>query len=107
MGQQKKASIYRVRFVEKEPSHPMEAWVKHVEPSHLPGLVVLRGFIFRDATKMIILPEEEAASKRFRNTEALHVPYHNLLFVEEIQDEPVDVKQLPFLKDLGSHIDEN
>jgi hypothetical protein len=56
--------------------------------------------VFKDATKMIILPEEDAASKRFRNTISMHIPYHNILFVEEIHDEPVDVKALPFLKEV-------
>ncbi len=100
MGSSKKSVIYRVRFIEKDQTQPLEAWVRHVDPSHLPGMVILSEFIFRDSTKMIILPEEEAASKRFRNTISLHIPYHNLLFVEEVADEPVDVKNLPFLKDV-------
>jgi hypothetical protein len=99
----KKERIYRVRFVEKSQSTPMEALVRHVEPSTLPGLVCLSDFIFKDATKMIILPEEDAASKRFRNTISMHIPYHNILFVEEIHDEPVDVKALPFLKEVTDH----
>ena len=97
----KKEHIYRVRFVEKSQSAPMEALVRHVEPSSLPGLVCLSDFIFKDTTKMIILPEEDAASKRFRQTIAMHIPYHNILFVEEIHDEPADVKTLPFLKEVS------
>ncbi len=96
----KKERIYRVRFVEKNQSTPMEALVRHVEPSNLPGLVCLSEFVFKDATKMIILPEEEAASKRFRQTVSMHIPYHNILFVEELFDEPVDIKSLPFLKEV-------
>ncbi|MDQ3234439.1 MAG: DUF1820 family protein, partial [Pseudobdellovibrionaceae bacterium] len=86
----KKEHIYRVRFVEKSQSAPIEALVRHVEPSTLPGLVCLSEFVFKDATKMIILPEEDAASKRFRNTISMHIPYHNILFVEEFHEEPVD-----------------
>lgn len=78
----------------------MEVLVRSVEPSGLPGLVCLRDFVFRDNTKMIILPEEEAASKRFRQTQALHIPYHNVLYVEETEDEPVDIRSLPFLKEI-------
>lgn len=97
----KKEIIFRVRFVEKPQGQTMEALVRSVEASHLPGLICLRDFVFKDATKMIILPEEEAASKRFRQTESLHVPYHHLLFVEEIIDEPVDLRSLPFLRELS------
>ncbi len=97
----KKDRIYRVRFVEKQQGAPMEALVRHVEASNLPGLVCLSDFVFKDATKMIILPEEDAASKRFRHTISMHVPYHNILFVEEIYDEPTDVKSLPFLREVS------
>jgi hypothetical protein len=96
----KKTIIFRVRFLDKQQGQTMEALVRFVEPSTLPGLICLREFIFRDNTKMIILPEEEAASKRFRQTESLHIPYHNILSVEELLDEPVDVRNLPFLKEI-------
>ncbi len=102
MAQKKdKETIFRVRFVEKPQGQPTEALVRQIDSSHLPGLVCLRHFVFRDATKRIILPEEEAASKRFRQTESLHLPYHNILFVEEIHDEPVDVRELPFLREIS------
>lgn len=97
----KKASIYRVRFVEKNQGNPIEALVRHVEPSTLPGLVCLSEFVFKDSTKMIILPEEDAASKRFRQTLSMHIPYHNIMFVEELMEEPTDVRHLPFLKEVA------
>ena len=101
----KKDLIYRVRFVDKPQGQPIEATVRSVEPSQLPGFVCLKDFIFKDATKMIILPEEEAASKRWRQTQSLQIPYHHILFVEEIYDEPVDLRNLPFLKEVPSDDD--
>lgn len=96
----KQETVYRVRFREKEQAKATEALVKRVEPSEIPGLVCLRDFVFKDSTKTIILPEEVEASKRFRKTLSLHVPYHNILFVEEMYDEPTDLKKLPFLKEV-------
>ncbi len=98
----KQETVYRVRFRETEQAKATEALVKKVEPSDIPGLVCLSEFVFRDATKTIILPEEVEASKRFRKTLSLHVPYHNILFVEEMHDEPTDIKRLPFLKEVES-----
>ncbi|MGE0173537.1 MAG: DUF1820 family protein [Oligoflexales bacterium] len=98
----KQEKIYRVRFVEKDQKEPIEALVKSVEPSDFTGLVCFKDFVFRDQTKKIILPEEEAASKRFHKTLALHIPYHNILFVEELYDEPVDYNSLAFLKSVES-----
>lgn len=92
--------IYRVRFREKEKGPATEALVRSVDPSDIPGLVRLSGFVFKDSTKKIILPDEDAASKRFRKTKSLHIPYHNILFVEETSDDPVDIRNLPFLKEV-------
>lgn len=96
-----KETIFRVRFLEKPQGQPMEALVRHIEASTLPGLVCLSQFVFKDSTKKIILPEEEAAAKRFRQTESFHIPYHNILYVEEFFDEPVDVRELPFLRPIS------
>lgn len=96
----KRETIFRVRFLEKHQGEAIEALVRQIEPSNLPGLVCLSHFVFKDATKRIILPEEEAASRRFRQTQSLHIPYHNILFVEELIEEPTDVHQLPFLRNV-------
>ncbi|SMF50091.1 DUF1820 family protein [Pseudobacteriovorax antillogorgiicola] len=93
-------SIYKVRFRENDKGDIREALVREVYPSDIPGLVTLSEFVFRDNTKKIIMPEEDATSKRFRKTLAIHIPYHNILFVEELLDEPVDLKNLPFLSEI-------
>jgi hypothetical protein len=93
--------IYKVKFREKDQGKPTEALVRQVFPSDIPGLVCLQEFVMKDNVKKIILPDEDAASKRFRKTKSLHIPYHNILFIEEMFDEPVDVKQLPFLKEVA------
>lgn len=92
--------VYKVKFREKEEGKATEALVRQVFPSEIPGLVCLQDFVIKDNVKKIILPEEDEASKRFRKTKSLHIPYHNILFVEEMLDEPVDVKHLPFLKEV-------
>lgn len=95
-------TIYRVRFFEREPKQTLEALVRRVEPSEFPGLVCFRDFVFRDNQKKIVLPEEDAASKRFRQTQTLHIPYHNIISIEEILDEPLDVRNLPFLREVDA-----
>lgn len=103
----KRETIFRVRFLEKHQGEAIEALVRQIEPSNLPGLVRLSAFVFKDTTKKIILPEEEAAGRRFRHTQTLHIPYHNILFVEELFDEPIDVHQLPFLRNLTLESEED
>lgn len=98
--------IYRVRFKENEKGDIAQVLVRHIDQGEIPGLVCLSGFIFKDSVKKIILPEEDAASKRFRKTQSLHVPYHNILYIEEIIDEPTDVTNLPFLKQIENEGEE-
>jgi len=97
----KRETMFRVRFLEKHQGEAVEALVRHIEPSNLPGLVCLSEFVFKDNTHKIILPEEEAAGKRFRKTKSLHIPYHNILSVEELMDDPIDVHHLPFLRNIS------
>lgn len=103
----KNNKAFRVKFIEGDSKKPVEAIVKVAEPSEFPGLVCFRNFIFKDQQKKILLPEEDAAVKRFKNTHALHIPYHNILYVEEIEREVVDHKSLPFLKPLEPNNSEN
>ena len=93
-------TIYKIRFFENDQKETLEAQVRIVEPSEFPGLVCFRDFVFKDQTKQIILPTEDKSSKRFNQTKAMHVPYHNILYIEEVQEEKIDLNKLPFLKKL-------
>ena len=90
--------VYKVRFLNKEESKVSEVTVKQVISSDLVGFVQLEGFVFNDQTKHVILPTEDDARKRFHNVEKLHIPYHNVITIEEIQPEQVDLKHLPFVR---------
>jgi hypothetical protein len=91
---------FRVRFLDRDEKQPMEVVVTHVGPSDFFGLVCLQGFVFNDNKKLVILPDEDQMRKRFGKTERLHIPYHNLVYVEEFNDTPADLKNLPFLKEV-------
>ena len=93
-------TLFKVKFFEKDQEKPMEVLVRHVEPSDFPGLVCFSDFVFKDQTKKIIMPDEDKATKRFKKTKSIHVPYHNILFIEEVDDEEVDLKKLPFLREI-------
>lgn len=94
----KEKTLFKVRFNQKGHKDGLEVLVRSVEASHLPGMICLSDFVFLDNKKMIILPEEDAAAKRFRGTQTLHLPYHQIESVEEIVEEPIAVQSLPFIK---------
>lgn len=94
-------SIYKVKFQENEKGEAREAMVREVYPSEIPGLVTLKDFVFKDASKTIFLPGEEEASKRFRDTKSIHIPYHNILFVEEFYEEDPKPKSPSYLSEVS------
>lgn len=100
MQNESKDRLYRVRFFDRNEKDLTEVVVRSVAPSELFGLVCLEDFVFNDQRKFIILPEEDAARKKFAKTERLHIPYHNLAYVEEFLDEPTDVRNLPFVREV-------
>ncbi len=100
---QPKQKLYRVKFIDrdsKDPKDPLEVIVSSVGASEYFGLIALEGFIFKDQKKYVILPGEDAIRKRFGKTDRLHIPYHNIIYVEEYFDEPTDIKNLPFIKEV-------
>ncbi|MFK7825362.1 MAG: DUF1820 family protein [Oligoflexales bacterium] len=99
--------LYRVRFQSKDDKQPLEVVVKSVGSSEFLGLLSLEGFVFSDQTKQVILPTEDEARKRFSKINRLHIPYHNILFIEEFHQEEPDLKNLPFIKEVENKVQED
>ncbi len=102
-----KNQLYRVRFQNKEDSKIFEVVVRSVESSEFLGLVMLSEFVFSDQTKQVILPAEDEARKRFSKINRLHIPYHSLIFIEEFDQESIDFRNLPFIKEVQPNADSN
>ena len=94
--------LYRVRFQTRDDRKPFEVVVSSVDSSEFMGLLVLEGFVFNDATKHVILPTEDEARKRFSSIDKLHLPYHNILFIEEFKERERDLKNLPFVREVST-----
>lgn len=97
MSKEKK-HLYRVSFQAKEDPGSFEVVVESVVTSEFMGLITLEGFVFNDVTKQVILPAEDKARKRFGKIKRLHIPYHSILFIEEFNEEPINIENLPFIK---------
>ena len=101
--QKKREILFRVRFLHREEPKFLEVVVKSVQPSQFTGLLTLQDFVFHDQAKHVILPSEDEARKRFSRTHRLHIPFHNIVSIEEFESSPVDVKHLPFVKEIDLH----
>ena len=91
-------TLYRVRFMTKDETRPIEVVVKKVVSSEFLGLIMLEEFIFNDSQHHVVLPAEDRVRKLYTDTKRLHVPYHNIISVEEFQPSKLDVKRLPFIR---------
>ena len=89
---------YRVKFLEKNAKNPVTVIATTVRASEYFGMIVIEGLVFNDHRRHIILPEEDNTRRRFAKTNRLHIPYHNVICIEEFNEEPPDLKKLPFIK---------
>lgn len=107
-------SIYKVRFFEKDKTDVIELQVRSVEPSEFPGLICFKDLVFEPAGA-IIRPDLDKAHGKFSETRAIHVPYHNILYIEEITAETSKTSQasaegpprLAVLKDMADDRDDD
>lgn len=90
--------LYRVRFMTKDENKPIEVVVKKVVSSEFLGLIMLEDFVFSDQRQQVILPSEDKMKKQYSDTKRLHVPYHNIISIEEFIPSKLDVKNLPFMR---------
>jgi hypothetical protein len=98
MSVKQSKALYRVRFMTKEDNKPVEIVVKRVASSEFLGLIMLEDFVFSDTQQHVLLPSEERARRQYADTKRLHVPYHNILSIEEFHANRLDLKKFPFLR---------
>lgn len=89
---------YRVKFLEKNEKNPVTVTATAVQASEYFGMIAIEGLVFDDRRRHIILPDEDSTRRRFAKTNRLHIPYHNVICIEEFDEDPPDLKKLPFIK---------
>lgn len=94
--------IFRVSFYEKDRKDPIELRVKSVSPSEFPGLVCFKDIQPDAQAGAIILPDQEKNIKKYKNTKSIHVPYHNIIFIEELDEGTEEPQKLAFVRDIKS-----
>ena len=94
---------YRVKFLEKNAKNPITVTATTVRASEYFGMIAIEGLVFNDHRRHIILPDEDNTRRRFAKTDRLHIPYHNVICIEEFNEEPMDLKKLPFIKRVELH----
>jgi hypothetical protein len=76
-------ALYKVTFLNHGKSY--ELYAKRVTASDLYGFVLVSELQF-EASGLVLDPVEEKLREEFGNTEALHLPMHSVVRVEEVRE---------------------
>ena len=79
--------LFRIRFTDKVDKKTITLTAAKVTVSDFFGLIAIEQLVFTDNSKQIVLPEEDSMRKRYAATKRLHVPYHNVVSIEEFVEE--------------------
>ena len=82
--------LYRIKFQEKSTESALSVVCETFNPSEIFGLVTLEDLVIKEASSLVVLPDEDEVAKMFKNTEKLHLPFHALLSVEEFYEDTDD-----------------
>ncbi len=76
-------ALYKVTFINHGKSY--ELYAKQVSASDLYGFVLVSELQF-DSGSVVLDPVEEKLKEEFGNTQALHLPMHSVVRVEEVRE---------------------
>jgi hypothetical protein len=74
--------LYKVIFLNHGKVY--ELYAKQVHASDLYGFVVVSELVFAESGGLLVDPSEERMKDEFADTQALHLPMHSIVRVEEV-----------------------
>lgn len=98
--------LFRIRFTDKVDKKTITLVAVKVSVSDFFGLIAIEQLVFTNDNKQIVLPEEDSMRKRYAATKRLHVPYHNVISIEEFIEDAPKLRKMPVLLRKDSPSDE-
>jgi hypothetical protein len=83
-------SLYRVHFKWKDKEVQLTA--KSLDLTH-PYFVSIKDLVFTDKKTLIINPAEDDIIRAFGNSKHLMIPFQTVLLIEEVEEEPGEVRR--------------
>ncbi len=77
--------IYRIFFTSQGKSY--EVYARKVSQGDLYGFIEIEEIVFGEKSTMVIDPSEEALKKEFASVRRLHIPYHQISRIDEVEKE--------------------
>jgi hypothetical protein len=77
--------IYRIFFNNQGKSY--EIYARHVEQDDLQGFVRIEDLLFGEKSSIVVDPAEDALKKEFSGVRCLHLPFHSIFRIDEVEKE--------------------
>ena len=87
--------LFRIKYTDKIEKKTIVLVAGKVVMSDFFGLIAIEQLIFSNQRKQIVLPEEDTIRMRFADTKKLHIPYHNIISIEEFLEDAPSLKKMP------------
>jgi hypothetical protein len=77
--------IYRIFFTSQGKAY--ELYARKVQAGDLMGFVEVEGLLFGEKSSIVVDPSEDALRKEFSGVERLHLPFHAIVRIDEVEKE--------------------
>jgi hypothetical protein len=77
--------IYRIFFNSQSKSY--EIYARKVQQGDLAGFVEVEDLVFGERSSIVVDPSEDALKKEFDGVKRLHLPYHAVVRIDEVEKE--------------------
>ena len=77
--------IYRIFFTSQGKAY--ELYARKVQPGELMGFVEIEELVFGEKSSIVVDPSEDALRKEFSGVRRLHLPFHAIVRIDEVEKE--------------------
>jgi hypothetical protein len=78
-------SIYRIFFNSQGKTY--EIYARKVEQGNLAGFIEVEELVFGKKSDIVVDPSEDALKKEFGGVTRLHLPFHSIVRIDEVEKE--------------------
>ena len=80
-----KKSIFRIMFTSQGKGY--EIYARKISQGEMYGFVEIEDILFGERTNLVVDPSEEALRREFSGIKKMHVPFHSISRIDEVEKE--------------------
>ena len=80
-----KKSIFRIMFTSQGKGY--EIYARKISQGEMYGFIEVEEIVFGERTNLVVDPSEEALRREFSGIKKMHVPFHSISRIDEVEKE--------------------